>query len=101
MSETLAIPFRIGPQGHAQTLTVNSDGDVDLLIAAALLTFHDERALHPGYGCSDPRFASVSKSELQAQVTFHGPVVKIGTVTSEPAPSRPGVTDVVVEWERT
>lgn len=71
--DLLSHPFRLGVDGRVVTVEDGTDDAVAEAIAVTALTRKGERVLVPDFGVTEPVFAEVDVTEINATLATFGP----------------------------
>lgn len=80
MARILSHPFRLAINGTIATVEQQSEAADTEQLAIVALTVLGERPLAPGFGISDPTYATVEPGEVVASAAVYGPAVTIRTI---------------------
>lgn len=98
----LSFPFKLNPDGTADTVGYGTDREVEEAIAALVLTHLGERLMHPTFGVPDPAFAGLDVGDIQVGLDQFGPAgINIQSVTTEPVEGADQMVRAKVAWQYT
>lgn len=72
MSDILAFPFRITPNGRAATIPQGGDEAAAQIVTVASSTLLGERPMQHMFGIPDPAFTGLDAADLQITLQDHG-----------------------------